>query len=36
MSLNRAVAVLQEMPLFRNLDLKRLRVVAMMGESQAY
>jgi CRP-like cAMP-binding protein len=36
MSLNRAVQVLQEMPLFRNLDLKRLRVVAMMGESQAY
>ncbi len=36
MSLNRAVQVLQEMPLFRNIDLKRLRVVAMMGESQAY
>jgi CRP-like cAMP-binding protein len=36
MSLNQAVQVLQEMPLFRNLDLKRLRVVAMMGESQAY
>ncbi|MEE8455615.1 MAG: cyclic nucleotide-binding domain-containing protein [Limibaculum sp.] len=36
MSLNRAVQVLQEMPLFRNVDLKRLRVVAMMGESQAY
>jgi CRP-like cAMP-binding protein len=36
MSLNHAVQVLQEMPLFRNLDLKRLRVVAMMGESQAY
>jgi CRP-like cAMP-binding protein len=36
MSLNRAVEVLQEMPLFRNLDLKRLRVVAMMGENQAY
>ena len=36
MSLNRAVQVLQEMPLFRNLDPKRLRVVAMMGESQAY
>ncbi len=36
MSLNRAVQVLQEMPLFRNLDLKRLRVVAMMGESQTY
>ena len=36
MSLNRAVQVLQEMPLFRNLDLKRLRVVAMMGEPQAY
>jgi CRP-like cAMP-binding protein len=36
MSLNRAVQVLQEMPLFRNIDLKRLRVVAMMGETQAY
>jgi len=36
MSLNRAVQVLQEMPLFRNIDMKRLRVVAMMGESQAY
>ncbi len=36
MSVNRAVQVLQEMPLFRNIDLKRLRVVAMMGESQAY
>ncbi len=36
MSLNRAVQVLQEMPLFRNADLKRLRVVAMMSESQTY
>ena len=36
MSLNKAVQVLQETPLFRNVDLKRLRVVAMMGESQAY
>ncbi|MFQ5566162.1 MAG: cyclic nucleotide-binding domain-containing protein, partial [Paracoccaceae bacterium] len=36
MSLNRAVQVLQEMPLFRNADLKRLRVIAMMSESQAY
>jgi CRP-like cAMP-binding protein len=36
MSLNDAVQVLQEMPLFRNIDLKRLRVVAMMGDQQAY
>jgi CRP-like cAMP-binding protein len=36
MSLNEAVQVLQEMPLFRNVDLKRLRVVAMMGESRTY
>ena len=36
MSLNQAVQVLQEMPLFRNIDLKRLRVVAMMGESRTY
>jgi CRP-like cAMP-binding protein len=36
MSLNHAVEVLQEMPLFRNIDLKRLRVVAMMGESRTY
>ena len=36
MSLNRAVQVLQEMPLFRNIDLKRLRVVAMMGEALTY
>ena len=36
MILNEAVQVLQEMPLFRNVDLKRLRVVAMMGESRTY
>lgn len=36
MSLNQAVQVLQEMPLFRNIDLKRLRVVGMMGESLTY
>ena len=36
MSLNDAVRVLQEMPLFRNIDLKRLRVVAMMGDQQTY
>ena len=36
MSLNRAVKVLQEMPLFRNVDAKQLKVVAMMGESRTY
>jgi CRP/FNR family cyclic AMP-dependent transcriptional regulator len=36
MSLNEAVEVLQGMPLFRNVDLKRLRVVAMIGESLTY
>jgi CRP-like cAMP-binding protein len=36
MSLNQAVQVLQEMPLFRNVDQKQLRVVAMMGESLTY
>ena len=36
MSLNRAVQVLQEMPLFRNIDAKQLKVVAMMGESRTY
>jgi len=36
MSLNKAVQVLQETPLFRNIDLKRLRVIAMMGESRTY
>lgn len=36
MSLNQAVEVLQEMPLFRNIDPKQLRVVAMMGESLTY
>lgn len=36
MSLNRAVQVMQEMPLFRNVDPKQLKVVAMMGESRTY
>lgn len=36
MSLNKAVQVLQEMRLFRNVDPKQLRVVAMMGESLTY
>ena len=36
MSLNRSVQVLQEMPLFRNVDPKQLRVVAMMSESLTY
>ena len=36
MSLNQAVQVLQEMPRFRNVDQKQLRVVAMMGESLTY
>ena len=36
MSLNRAVQVLQEIPLFRNVDPKQLKVVAMMGESRTY
>jgi len=36
MSLNQSVQVLQEMPLFRNVDPKQLRVVAMMSESLKY
>jgi CRP-like cAMP-binding protein len=36
MSLNRVVEVMQEMPLFRNVDPKQLRVVAMMGEVSTY
>ena len=36
MSLNQSVQVLQEMPLFRNVDPKQLRVVAMMSESLTY
>ena len=36
MSLNQAVAVMQENPLFRNVDLKQLKVVAMMGETRTY
>ncbi|MEM0923741.1 MAG: cyclic nucleotide-binding domain-containing protein [Pseudomonadota bacterium] len=33
MSVKRAVAVMLETPLFRKLDAKRLRVVAMMGQT---
>jgi len=36
MNLNRAVEVMQEMPLFRNVDKKQLKVVAMMGEALTY
>ena len=36
MSLNQSVQVLQDMPLFRNIDPKQLRVVAMMGDSLTY
>ncbi|MBY8974456.1 cyclic nucleotide-binding domain-containing protein [Rhodobacteraceae bacterium NNCM2] len=36
MNLSEAVHVLQETPLFRKLDPKRLRVVAMMGETLSY
>jgi len=36
MSLNQVVQVMQEMPLFRNVDQKQLRVVAMMGEARTY
>lgn len=36
MSLNRAVQVMQEMQLFRNVDPKQLKVVAMMGEARIY
>lgn len=36
MNLSQAVDVMQETPLFRRLDPKRLRVVAMMGETQSY
>lgn len=36
MNLNQSIEVLQEMPLFRNVDPKQLRVVAMMGESLTY
>lgn len=36
MNLNRAVEILREMPLFRNVDQKQLKVVAMMGEALTY
>jgi CRP-like cAMP-binding protein len=36
MSLNQAVTVLQEIPLFRNVGQKQLKVVAMMGETRTY
>ena len=36
MSLNQSVQVLQDMLLFRNIDPKQLKVVAMMGESLTY
>lgn len=36
MNLNRAVEVMQEMPLFRNVDAKQLKVVAMMGSALTY
>jgi len=36
MNLNDAILVMQDMPLFRNVDPKHLRVVAMMGETRTY
>lgn len=36
MSLTDAIRVMQEMPLFRSIDAKQLRVVAMMGEERTY
>lgn len=36
MSLNVAVDVLRDMPLFREVDPKRLRVIAMMADAQTY
>ena len=36
MNLKRAVEVMQETPLFRNVDPKQLKVVAMMGEALTY
>jgi CRP-like cAMP-binding protein len=36
MNLKRAVEVMQEMPLFRNVDPKQLKVVSMMGEALTY
>ena len=36
MSLNDAVAVMMEIPMFRNVDPKRLRLFAFMGETLTY
>lgn len=36
MSLNDAVNVMMEIPMFRNVDPKRLRLFALMGETQTY
>ena len=36
MSLNAAVETMMEVPLFRNVDRKRLRVFAFMGETLTY
>lgn len=36
MSLNEAVKVMMEIPMFRNVDSKRLRLFAFMGETQTY
>jgi CRP/FNR family transcriptional regulator, cyclic AMP receptor protein len=36
MSLNKAVTVMMEIPMFRNVDPKRLRLFAFMGETLTY
>lgn len=36
MSLNHAVNIMQEIPLFRNVDPRQLKVIAMMGETRTY
>jgi CRP-like cAMP-binding protein len=36
MSLNHAVNIMQETPLFRNVDPRQLKVIAMMGETRTY
>jgi CRP/FNR family transcriptional regulator, cyclic AMP receptor protein len=36
MSLNQAVCVMMEVPMFRNVDPKRLRLFALMGETLTY
>ena len=36
MSLNKAVCVMMEVPMFRNIDPKRLRLFALMGETLTY